>query len=167
MYAKDNKLEFIDRVCGTAKFDPKNPKKDETEGPNAVDKKTCGCHREVGNDRKVRPFSPEVARKCGYTVRLWYFPCKGVRTSILFTNPKYRKKLRSEGHDALQKDIEAEAERWSAERERAQKIQKELEAAEASAAQQAAEDSLKRGKGKGKKNKKGKKKKKKKDVAEE
>ncbi|CAI7780594.1 unnamed protein product, partial [Closterium sp. NIES-53] len=70
-----------------------------------VDTRQCGCHREVGRDHRIKEADPAVAHACGYTVRLWYFPCPGVDGKRIFVDKKYRAALREEGHRRLAQQI--------------------------------------------------------------
>ncbi|CAI5525179.1 unnamed protein product [Closterium sp. Naga37s-1] len=70
-----------------------------------VDTGQCGCHREVGRDHRIKEADPAVAHACGYTVRLWYFPCPGVDGKRIFVDKKYRAALREEGHRRLAQQI--------------------------------------------------------------
>ncbi|CAI5469161.1 unnamed protein product [Closterium sp. Yama58-4] len=65
----------------------------------------CGCHREVGRDHRIKEADPAVAHTCGYTVRLWYFPCPGMDGKRIFVDKKYRAALREEGHRRLAQQI--------------------------------------------------------------
>ena len=112
-YGRDNKLELMDRVCGTGRF-TRGPRKlpNGTIDTMPADTGQCGCHREVGCDRRVRDAKPEVAKKCGYAVRLWYFPCAGVDTVRMFKDNKYRGSLRDEGRRWLENQIDDAVKRW-------------------------------------------------------
>eukprot|EP00897_Mesotaenium_endlicherianum_P003433 jgi/Mesen1/3117/ME000184S02177 len=99
VYGKDNKLELIDRVCGTGRFN-------ETEQQEGIlDTGLCGCHKEVGNDRRQREVNEEVALYCGYSVRLWYHPCAEVDPARIFKDRKYRARLRDKGYKKLTRTI--------------------------------------------------------------
>lgn len=115
LYGKDNKLELIDRVCGTADFRPKN-KRPKVEGQGDVTEDTghCGCHREAGNERQQRPVVDKVALACGYSVRLWYYPCAGVNASRIFVDRAYRAGLREEGRNYLTDHIVAKVKEYKA-----------------------------------------------------
>lgn len=101
----------MDRVCGNGRYEKKKSHEGKEEVP--ADTGKCGCHKEVGCDRKQRSIQDKVPLTCGYSIRLWYHPCKGVDTSKIFVDKTYRAKLREEGHFGLENQIEREIESMS------------------------------------------------------
>ncbi|GJP31883.1 hypothetical protein CLOM_g15731 [Closterium sp. NIES-68] len=65
----------------------------------------CGCHREVGRDHRIKDADPAIAGRCGYTMRLWYFPCPGVDGARIFVDKRYRAALRDKGYQLLSQQI--------------------------------------------------------------
>lgn len=100
LYGKDNKLDLFDNVCGSGISKSHDPKSSNTG--------KCGCHLELGSDRKQREIDEKVALKCGYSIRLWYHPCEGVNGTRIFVDRVYRAKLRSEGLRSLGKSVARE-----------------------------------------------------------
>ncbi|CAI5460820.1 unnamed protein product [Closterium sp. Yama58-4] len=80
---------------------------DEGEGEGEeVEKGRCGCHREVGLDAGYQRGKHLVAYECGYSIRLWYFPCAQVDVVKMFLKAHYRAQLREEGRQQLHALIE-------------------------------------------------------------
>ncbi|CAI7880920.1 unnamed protein product [Closterium sp. NIES-53] len=78
----------------------------EGEEEEEVDKGRCGCHREVGLDAGYQRGKQLVAYECGYSIRLWYFPCPHVDVEKMFLKAHYRAQLREEGRQQLHAMIE-------------------------------------------------------------
>ncbi|CAI5535643.1 unnamed protein product [Closterium sp. Naga37s-1] len=88
----------------------------EGEGEEEVDKGRCGCHREVGLDAGYQRGKQLVAYECGYSIRLWYFPCAHVDVEKMFLKAHYRAQLREEGrqqlHTLIEQAIEGAVKGW-------------------------------------------------------
>lgn len=100
LYGKDNKLELLDKLCGTGTL--------ENDDPESSNTGKCGCHLELGSDRKRREINEKVALKCGYSIRLWYHPCEGVNGTRIFVDRMYRAKLRKKGLRSLGESVARE-----------------------------------------------------------
>ncbi|CAI5488445.1 unnamed protein product [Closterium sp. Naga37s-1] len=62
VYGMQNKLELLQRACGVA--------------GEAGYKVQCGC-ADLGKEGQLHPSDPTIAATCGYSLRLWFFPCNG------------------------------------------------------------------------------------------
>ena len=59
-YGQQNKLELLGRACGS-------PPEEER----------CGCSN-LGQEGQPHPSNPETTAQCGYSLRLWFYPCEGI-----------------------------------------------------------------------------------------
>ncbi|GJP33964.1 hypothetical protein CLOM_g18452 [Closterium sp. NIES-68] len=101
--------ESVVGVAGLPEIDDDDDDGDaggDGEGERAVDKGQCGCHREVGLDAGYQRGKQLVAYDCGYTIRLWYFPCAEVDVHKMLLKAHYRSQLRDEGTRRLHTMIE-------------------------------------------------------------
>lgn len=62
VYGMQNKLETLARVCG------------DREDPKFV--QNCWCD-DLGKEGQLHPSSNRIAKECGYSLRLWFYPCNG------------------------------------------------------------------------------------------
>lgn len=72
IYGQQNKLEMLNRVCGS----PKDPQY----------KESCECG-DLGVEGQLHKSNVSISKKCGYSLRLWFYPCSG-------TDPQKVGKLR-------------------------------------------------------------------------
>lgn len=59
-YGQQNKLELLARACGTP-----------------PDEERCGCS-DLGQEGQPHASTPQIAAHCGYSLRLWFYPCQGI-----------------------------------------------------------------------------------------
>eukprot|EP00271_Cylindrocystis_brebissonii_P010595 TRINITY_DN26853_c0_g1_i1.p1 TRINITY_DN26853_c0_g1~~TRINITY_DN26853_c0_g1_i1.p1 ORF type:complete len:368 (-),score=49.64 TRINITY_DN26853_c0_g1_i1:131-1234(-) len=90
VYGMQNKLELLARACG-------NP---EDATPGTPFQERCGCSN-LGREGQPHDSDPATAAKCGYSLRLWFYPCEGVDAKKVFYNGMYRKRLRKEARNQL------------------------------------------------------------------
>ncbi|CAI5498934.1 unnamed protein product [Closterium sp. Naga37s-1] len=106
---KEQEQQGRERAVGIAELPEINDDdggEGEGEGEEEVDKGRCGCHREVGVDAGYQRGKQLVAYQCGYSIRLWYFPCAHVDVEKMFLKAHYRAQLREEGRQQLHAMIE-------------------------------------------------------------
>eukprot|EP00897_Mesotaenium_endlicherianum_P010689 jgi/Mesen1/9649/ME000671S09016 len=85
VYGQQNKLELLSRACGSP------PKEQEEEKEEYVPK--CQC-ADLGQEGQPHESSDAIAAACGYSLRLWFFPCNGTDPDLVFNNGLYRKRMR-------------------------------------------------------------------------
>ncbi|CAI5940750.1 unnamed protein product [Closterium sp. NIES-64] len=117
-YGRRCKLEAMDRICGTGLYyewheafrylgllELYHP--DFT--PLRANTGECGCMWEVGRDYRTRPMKESLARACGMSVRLWYFPCdgRGEHGGAVTRNESYAFSLRYTARSILRGKIRA------------------------------------------------------------
>ncbi|CAI6002998.1 unnamed protein product, partial [Closterium sp. NIES-64] len=117
---KEQEQQGRERAMGMAEL-PEMNDDDGGEGEGEeeeveVDKGRCGCHREVGVDAGYQRGKQLVAYECGYSIRLWYFPCAHVDAEKMFLRAHYRAHLREEGrqqlHALIERAIEGAVKGW-------------------------------------------------------
>ncbi|CAI7868527.1 unnamed protein product, partial [Closterium sp. NIES-54] len=86
VYGMQNKLELLQRACGVA--------------GEAGYKEQCGC-ADLGKEGQLHPSDPTIAATCGYSLRLWFFPCNGTEPDKVFNNGLYRKRLRTKSRQTM------------------------------------------------------------------
>ncbi|CAI5529357.1 unnamed protein product [Closterium sp. Naga37s-1] len=119
---KEQEQQGRERAMGMAELPEMNDDdggegEGEGEGEEEeVDKGRCGCHREVGVDAGYQRGKQLVAYECGYSIRLWYFPCAHVDAEKMFLKAHYRAQLREEGrqqlHALIERAIEGAVKGW-------------------------------------------------------
>ncbi|CAI5505895.1 unnamed protein product [Closterium sp. Naga37s-1] len=117
-YGRRCKLEAMDRICGTGLYyewheafralgllELYHP--DFT--PLQANTGECGCMWEVGREYRTRPMKESLARACGMSVRLWYFPCdgRGEHGGAVTKNESYAFTLRYTARSILRGKIQA------------------------------------------------------------
>ncbi|CAI5474277.1 unnamed protein product [Closterium sp. Yama58-4] len=86
VYGMQNKLELLQRACGVP--------------GEAGYQEQCGC-ADLGKEGQLHPSDPKIAAACGYSLRLWFFPCNGTEPDKVFNNGLYRKRLRTKSRQTM------------------------------------------------------------------
>lgn len=85
-YGKQNKLELLGRACGS---------------PGTLGyKETCGC-ADLGLEGQPHKSNVTIAGECGYSLRLWFYPCDGTIAHKVFNDGLYRVRIRSAARKEL------------------------------------------------------------------
>lgn len=101
VYGMQNKLETLARVCDSEGSN-------STRGGGRHKGGPCRCNN-MGQEGQLHPSDPKIAKKCGYSLRLWFYPCPGTEAMKVLKNGMYRKKMRTDSRRQMHAWVKREA----------------------------------------------------------